>query len=92
MIFLFYTFMDSQRHTPIHEGHTPTQRSYPQAMFPLIVFLTEQISVLLSANLNVVNILCNFQQVFTVNTEAVSTLSYSFNSGHVGYCGYLIIM
>jgi hypothetical protein len=30
--------------------------------------------------------------VFTVNIEALSALSYSFNSGHVGYCGYLIIM
>ena len=30
---------------------------------------------LLSANLNVVKILCNFQRAFTVNTEAVPALS-----------------
>ena len=48
-----------------------------QPMFPLIVFGTEQISGLLSANLNIVKILCDFQCVFTVNTEAVPTLSYT---------------
>ena len=42
--------------------------------------------------MNDVKILCNFEFVFTVNTKAVPTLSYSFNSGQVGYCGYLIIM
>jgi hypothetical protein len=49
-------------------------------------------SGLLSTNLNVVRILCNFQRAFTVNTEAVPTVMYSFNSGRVGYCGYLVIM
>jgi hypothetical protein len=34
----------------------------------------------------------NFWCAFTVNTEAVSALSYSYNSGQVGYCGYVIIM
>ena len=50
-----------------------------------------QISGLLSANLNVVKIPCNFQRAFTVNTEALPSLSDSFNSGQVGYCSYLII-
>jgi hypothetical protein len=56
-------------------------------MIPLISFGTEQISGLQSANFQ-----CNIWCVFIVNTEAELTLSYSFNSGQVGYCGYLIIM
>ena len=60
--------------------------------FPSSFSGTEQISGLLSTNLNVLKILCNFQRTFNVNTEAVLTLSYSINSGKVGYCGYLIIM
>jgi hypothetical protein len=36
--------------------------------------------------------LCTYQHAFTVNTVAVPALSYSFNSGQLGYCGYLIIM
>lgn len=47
-------------------------------MFPEIFFGTEQISGLLNTNLNVVKIQCNFQHVFTVNTEVVPILSYSF--------------
>ena len=47
---------------------------------------------LLNANLNIVKILCNFQRALAVNTEAVPALSYSFNSGHVGYCGYLVVL
>jgi hypothetical protein len=54
---------------------------------PSTILGTEQISGLLSANLNVVKILCNFQHVFTVNTEAVRALS-----SQMGSCGYLIIM
>ena len=47
----------------------------PQAMFPKKHSDAEQISGLLSANLKVVKILCNFQHTFTVNTEAVPALS-----------------
>ena len=43
-------------------------------MFPLLYFGAEQISGLLRANLKVVKILCNFQRVFTVNTEALPAL------------------
>jgi hypothetical protein len=38
-------------------------------------------------NLNFVKILCNFQRMFTMNTALI----YSFDSGQVGHCGYLII-
>uniref|UniRef100_A0A4W5LAJ9 Transient receptor potential cation channel, subfamily M, member 6 n=1 Tax=Hucho hucho TaxID=62062 RepID=A0A4W5LAJ9_9TELE len=44
------------------------------AMFSPKCFGPEQISCLLSA----VKMLCNFQRAFTVNTEAVPALSYSF--------------
>jgi hypothetical protein len=40
-------------------------------------YVAEQMSGLLSANLKA---LCNFRCTFTVNTEAVLTLSYGFNS------------
>jgi hypothetical protein len=43
-------------------------------MFPLILFGTEQISGLLSANFKVVKILRNFQHMFTVNAEAVPAI------------------
>jgi hypothetical protein len=55
-------------------------------------FDTEQISGVPSTNLNIVKILCNFRHEFIVNTEAVPAINYSFNSGGVGYCGYLIII
>jgi hypothetical protein len=42
-----------------------------EPMFTQIFLGIEQIVGLLRANFNVVNILCNFQRAFTVNTEAV---------------------
>jgi hypothetical protein len=48
----------------ILQGNPPTKVFEKDASVPL-----------LSANLNVRKILCNFQQAFTVNTEAVPTLS-----------------
>ena len=47
-------------------------------MFPKTCFGTEEISGLLSMNVKVVKSLCNFWRVFTVITEAVLALSYSF--------------
>ena len=49
-------------------------------MFPHMFWGTELISDMLSANLNIVKNLCN---LFPVNTDAVTTLSYSFISGQV---------
>ena len=56
-------------------------------MFLLFNFSTELIPGQLSANLNIVKMMCNFRRMFTVNTDAVPALSYS---GQVGYRGYLI--
>lgn len=44
-------------------------------LFPQFIWGTKQISGLLGANLNVVRSLCNFWHAFTVNTDAVPTLS-----------------
>ena len=49
-------------------------------------------SGLLSANLNVVKMMCIFWHALTVNTEAIHALRNRFNSGQVGYGVYLIIM
>jgi hypothetical protein len=46
---------------------------------PSIVFTTEQISGLLSANF--VKILCNFRCTFTMNTDVVPAIIECFNSG-----------